>query len=72
MNSEKSINLFEKKMDSLFNYLFKNYFVYQFININIFLTFLIWVILPDFSCIAKYWNCNRIKLLIANVRTIHP
>ena len=32
MNSEKSINSFEVKKDRLFNYLLKNYCVYQLVN----------------------------------------
>ena len=32
MDSEKSINLFEKKMDRLLDYLSNNYIVYQFFN----------------------------------------
>ena len=37
-----------------------------------FLTCLICLIFSDFSCIAKYWNCDDIKLLIFNLGAIHP
>ena len=38
-----------------------------------FLTSVIWLIFPVFfSFIAKFLKCDRIKLVIENIRAIHP
>ena len=64
------------KKDSVSDYLLNNFFltslliIFRHYHANLmFLRFFMVIFLSDFYCIAKYWNSNRIKLLVGNV---HP
>ena len=75
MDSEKSLNLFEigKKDRLLIEKLFFQEFT---VNFSALLVCKVNVLdifdMSDFCYIAKYCNCDRIKVLVRHVHVIHP
>ena len=80
MGSEKSISLFEmkKRIGYLIIYwtmivspIFNNFSALLLCKINIFDFFDINDFFSNFCYVGRYWNSDRIKLLVGNERSIH-